>query len=93
MVFQQLTTRPSMHNDIYIFPTDTIIYTIYIISHPSSRLILMYAVSLAHLQVPECSNGSTVPTSAGPEVTLPGVLVHVLPQDHLPALLKCALHP
>ena len=50
-------------------------------------------VSLAHLQVPECYNGSTVPTSAGPKATLPGVLIHVLPQDHLPALLKCALHP
>ena len=46
-----------------------------------------------HLQLIESCLSPTVVTPAGPKATLSGVLVHVLPQDHLPALLKCALHP
>ena len=42
-----------------------------------------------HLQIPL---GPAVVTPAGPKTTLSGVIVHVLPQDYLPALLKCALH-
>ena len=53
---------------------------------------LQYVLS-THLQLIGCCYCPTVVTSAGPEGTLPGVLVHVLPPDHLPALLKCALHP
>ena len=90
IVFQLLIT---------IWPTQLCIHIVlpywsfYNTTSASSRFIHMYAVSLAHFQVPECYNGSTVPTLAGPEATLPGVLVHVLSQDYLPALLKYALHP
>ena len=44
--------------------------------------------------IDRCLNSSTtVVTPARPKATLLGVLVHILPQDHLPALLICALHP
>ena len=92
---QLLTTIIVLQLIIYIY-IYIYLYSLLILYNTisaSSRFILMYAVSLAHLQVPEWYNGSTVPTSAGPEATLPGVLVHVLPQDRLLTLLKCALHP
>ena len=50
-------------------------------------------IMATHLQVPDCILSSAVDTSAGPKTALLSVLVHVLPQDHLLALLKSALHP
>ena len=61
-------------------------------SPPVSPIHSQLHVLSTHLQLIGCCNCSTVVTPAGSKATFPGVLVHVLPQDHLPALLKCALH-
>ena len=46
-----------------------------------------------HVPMIGCCLCSIVLTPTGPKATIFDVPVHVLPQDHLPALLICALHP